>query len=119
MTMHVLCFQHVLHEPDTIITTSSLLKSRVYTDDDVDQKNLFPSAAFAHLCHSEGDSPDDDRSSSKRILQYYPQSHQYHAINSRASSPIPSKTPFTLASPLFPTQQIYNGHHMSNLHEGN
>lgn len=103
------------HEPpDALITTSSL-KSRLYIDEDVDHKNLFPPAAFAHLC----DSPDDDRNTSKRLLQYYPQSHQYHAINSRASSPIPSKTPFTLTSPLFPPQQIYSGHHMTNLHEGN
>lgn len=102
---------------ETIISTS-LHKSRAFVDEDVDHKNLFPSAMYAHLCHSEVDSPDDDRSSSKRILHYYPQPHQFQAVNTRASPP---KTPFSLTATLFPsTQQIYNGHHhMSNLHEGN
>ena len=104
---------------DTVASDTSLLlqKSRLFVDEDVvqDHKSLFPPAMYAHLCHSEGESPDDERSGNKRLLQYYAQPHQFHAINHRASSPIPSKTPFTLTTPLFPPQQIYNGHH---IHEG-
>lgn len=71
---------------------------------------------YAHLCHPEVDSaPDDEKD---KLLQYYPQSH--HTFHTRPSSPIPQKTTFTLTSPLFPAQNIYNSHHhMSNLHEGN
>lgn len=76
---------------------------------------------YAHLCHSEIDPLDDERNGSKRLLSYYPQHHQFHGISSRPSSPVPSKTPFSIATTsLFPTQQnLYSGHHhMSNLHEG-
>lgn len=71
---------------------------------------------YAHLCHPEIESLEDG---SKRILQYYPQAHQFHAGSSRLSPPtVASKTPFTMATPIFSTPQFYNGHPMGNLHEG-
>lgn len=114
--------QHSPQESSSaVISTSSLQKHRNF-EDDIEHKNLFPSAMYAHLCHSELETIDEDRNSTKLdgkfILQYYPQSHQFQTINSRTSPPIPTKTPFTLTSQLFPSQH-YTGHHLSNLHEGN
>jgi hypothetical protein len=96
------------------VITSSALKARIFGVDDIEEKNHFQSV-YAHLGHTELDTYDLDRNSSKKFLQYYPQSHQFAALNPRASPPIPSKPPFA----MFPTQQIYNGPHISNLHEGN
>lgn len=107
--------KHDQNGPSSIITTSSIQKLRVLANEEVSSKNLFPQAMYAHLCHPEVECPEDG---AKRILQYYPQPHQFHASNPRlSSSPATSKTPFTLTSSLFPTTQFYSGH-MGNLHEG-
>lgn len=96
------------------MSSPSIHKSRVFTSEEVDDKNLFPAAMYAHLCHSDVEPQDGDRNSSKRILQYFPQPHQFHTIDSRAPSPSPLIGPAT----IFPHQQLYNGHQMGNLHEG-
>lgn len=69
---------------------------------------------YAHLCQTESELAEDDRShQTKKILQYYPQNQFHSSINSRASSP--SRTHY---APIhFPAQQIYNGH-VSNLNDG-
>lgn len=85
-----------------------------YGEEELDHKNIFPSVMYAHLCQTESESAEDDRShQTKKILQYYPQNQFHSSINSRASSP--SRTHY---APLhFPAQQIYNGH-VSNLNDG-
>ncbi|CRL07406.1 CLUMA_CG020379, isoform A [Clunio marinus] len=102
---------------DVSISTSSEKSNRTFNvEDEVEQKNLFPSAMYAHFCHSEIEFTDEDKQS-KRLTQYYPQTHQFNVMNVARITP-PSKTPFTLNSPLvFPSQQIYSGQHFSNLHE--
>jgi hypothetical protein len=72
----------------SITTSSSLQKESSFHENDSEQKNIFSSAMYAHLCHSETEVIDDDRNS-KRFLQYYPQ-HQFHlhSVNSRSISPI-------------------------------
>lgn len=95
-------------------------KSRNFSEEDdnemTTQKNLFPSAMYAHLCQTDCDNLDDDRNNSKRILQYYPQPQHIHQLH-RASSPISPKSSFSLSTTaLFPSQQnLYNNH---QLHEG-
>ncbi|CAG9808001.1 unnamed protein product [Chironomus riparius] len=86
---------------------------KTYGDEELDHKNIFPSVMYAHLCQTESESAEDDRSNqTKKILQYYPQNQFHSSINSRATSP--SRTHY---APLhFPTQQIYNGH-VSNLND--
>jgi hypothetical protein len=101
------------------VITSSALKARIFVGDDIEEKNHFQSAVYAHLGHTDLDAYELERNSSKKFLQYYPQTHQFTALNARSSPPIPTKPPFSLASSLFPSQQIYNGPHISNLHEGN
>lgn len=87
---------------------------KTYGDEELDHKNIFPSVMYAHLCQTESETVEDERSNqTKKILQYYPQNQFHSSINSRASSP--SRTHY---APLhFPTQQIYNGH-VSNLNDG-
>ena len=96
------------------VTLNNINKTiKSYGDEELDHKNIFPSVMYAHLCQTESESAEDERSSqTKKILQYYPQ-NQFHSSISRASSP--SRTHY---APLhFPTQQIYNGH-VSNLNDG-
>lgn len=103
-----------IHQEQTEITHQVTHKVRL-ANEDADSKNLFPPGMYAHLCHTDGDLQDEDKSASKRMLQYYPQTHQFQSINSSSTT---SKAPFTLTSPLFSTQPSYNGHHMNNLHDG-
>lgn len=78
--------------------------------------DLYP--MYAHLYHPEDDLRGDDKSSSRRILHYYQQSHQYQQVNPRSLSPMHLKTPLAITTTRFPPSQLYHETHMSSLHDG-
>ncbi|XP_070503947.1 ETV5-related protein Ets96B-like isoform X2 [Chironomus tepperi] len=106
--------QNQQNNSNSAVTLNHINKSlKTYGDEELDHKNIFPSVMYAHLCQTESETTEDDRSNqTKKILHYYPQNQFHSSINSRASSP--SRTHY---APLhFPAQQIYNGH-VSNLND--